>query len=138
MTDALHAGGKSEANVTSVMSQLLMLSCVCYCKCISFPEEGGCFIKDLQSCFQTGFLRDRLESLSHAGFCPPASCEAQQHLAAPLPASLQEQLPPSCCELCNSGVYNEGTLPVETQTRTYNLGRVRMEAGRESVPAVLQ
>lgn len=99
----------------------------------SIIEEGSSFIKNLQSCFQTGFLWEKLELhyISESSrICPPASCEAAEHLAAPLPASLQEQLPPSCCELCNSGVYNEGTLPVETQTRTYNLCRVRMEAGR--------
>lgn len=88
-------------------------------------------------------LPDRIP-LGNAGIselsriCPPASCEAREHLASTLPASLREQLPPSCCELCNSGVYNEGALPVETQTRTYNLSRVRKEAGRESAPAVLQ
>lgn len=40
--------------------------------------------------------------------CPPVSFEAQEHLASPLPASLQEELPPSYFELCNSGVYIEG------------------------------
>lgn len=61
-----------------------------------------------------------------ARICPPASCEA----ASPLPARVQEQLPPPCCELCNSGVYHEGTQPVDTQARTYNLSRVRKEAWR--------
>lgn len=69
--------------------------------------------------------------------CPPASFEAQEHLASPLPANLQEELPPSYFDLCNNGVYVEG-LPVEAQTRTYNLSRVTKEAGQESVPALLQ
>lgn len=69
--------------------------------------------------------------------CPRASCEAQEHLTASLPASFQEQQPLSCCELCTSGVYNEGALPVETHTRTHNLSRVTMAVGRELVHAAL-
>lgn len=75
----------------------------------------------------------RVSELSR--ICPPASCEA---LASTLPGSRQKQLPRSCCELCNTGVYSEGALHVETQTRTYNLSGMRREAGQETVPAAIQ
>lgn len=141
-TDALHAGGESGTNISSVISQLLILSCVCSCNYTNWNVLHSRGRQLLQES-PTVMLPDRIplgkvEISESTRICPPASTEAQEHLAAPLPASLQEQLPPSCCELCNSGVYSEGAPPVGTQTRTYNLSRMRMEAGRESVPAVLQ
>lgn len=143
-TDALNAGGGSETDNSSVIRQLQMLNCVCVCSCNN-TYWNVWHSRGRQLAYQrpTVLLPDRIP-MGKAGISeswrirPPASCEAQQRLAAPLPASLQEQLPNSCCELCNSDVYNEGAPPVGAQTRTYNLCRVRKEAAWQSVPAVVQ
>lgn len=65
---------------TALSSVSCKYSTVCVCVPATIPiemcgiqEEGSSLIKDLQSCFQTGFLWERLESPSHEGFAlqPP-------------------------------------------------------------------
>lgn len=133
-TDALSAGGESELD-SLVITQLLMLDCA------PGAGRGSQLLYPVQ--YNPVMLPDRIP-LGKRGTALylqviqdlPSSL-LQGSRAALLPASLQEQLSPSCCELCNSGVYNISALPVKTQTRAYNLSRLRIEAGSATVPAVL-
>lgn len=119
-TDALHAGAESDTRIRSVKSAPNDQTSIFlwhWTHCTVLQARG----RQLHYKMPTVVMHPDRIPLGMAGvsessrICPPASCEA---LASTLPGSRQKQLPRSCCELCNTGVYSEGALHVETQTRT--------------------
>lgn len=120
--DALHAGGKYENNINSVISQLLTLDCACSCnytllKCIAFIQ------------CRTVMLPDGIP-LGTAGTALHLHVIKDLHLQ--LPVRLRSILLPhylsvfrnSCLPPAVNYATVVFTMNAETQTRTYNLSGV--------------